>query len=214
MILLFLWPNKLLTKICWMKSWRRQPNKRMLQRRKSSCLAGKLRVFGSKRWSHFRIKPPQNIQDKFERTQFVHLKHMFCKSFITQLSYCGFHKLLSRCWGPLCYIMILGTNELQSLPLFQEALSTQTVDDYFAKNPALREKIDDEIRNHNWDPKVSTTVSWLCTIKATFIYHLLWLTKERKTYYVPHMHIHRNDAKVASCLLLIVCHIIGEFRML
>jgi hypothetical protein len=55
--------------------------------------------------------------------------------------------------------MILGTNELQSLPLFQEALSTQTVDDYFAKNPALREKIDDEIRNHNWDPKVSTTVS-------------------------------------------------------
>lgn len=103
MILLFLWPNKLLTKICWMKSWRRQPNKRMLQRRKSSCLTGKLRVFGSKRWSHFRIKPPQNIQDKFERTQFVHLKHMFCKSFITQLSYCGFHKLLSRCWGPLCY---------------------------------------------------------------------------------------------------------------
>jgi hypothetical protein len=55
--------------------------------------------------------------------------------------------------------MILGTNELRSLPLFQEALSTQTVDDYFAKNPALREKIDDEIRNHNWDPKVSTTVS-------------------------------------------------------
>jgi hypothetical protein len=69
-------------------------------------LTGKLRGFGRKRWSHFRIKPPQNIQDKFERTQFVHLKHMFCKSFITQLSYCGFHKLLSRWWGPLCYIMM------------------------------------------------------------------------------------------------------------
>ncbi|KAH8953518.1 hypothetical protein BDL97_08G031400 [Sphagnum fallax] len=55
-------------------------------------------------------------------------------------------------------IIMLG-REIESIQEQKEALSTQTVDDYFAKNPALREKIDDEIRNHNWDPKVSTTVS-------------------------------------------------------
>ncbi len=85
--------------------------------------------------------------------------------------------VFTNCWVDdevLCVISpYLWQTELQSLPLFQEALSTQTVDDYFAKNPALREKIDDEIRNHIWGPKVSTTVSWLCTIKATFTYHLL-----------------------------------------
>lgn len=121
MILLFLWPNKLLTKICWMKSWRRQPNKRMLQRRKSSCLIGKLRVFGSKRWSHFRIKLPQNIQDKFERTQFVHLKHMFRKSFITQLSY---HIVVfTNCWvdvEALCVISwYLGQMNYNHYPCFR-----------------------------------------------------------------------------------------------
>ncbi len=124
--------------------------------------------------------------------------------------------VFTNCWvddEALCVISwYLVQTELQSLPLFQEALSTQTVDDYFAKNPALREKIDDEIRNHIWGPKVSTTVSWLCTIKATFIYHLLWLTKGRKTYSVPHMHIHRNDAKVASSLLIVFPHCLSHNR--
>ena len=36
------------------------------------------------------------------------------------------------------------------LIFFQDALGTMTVDEYFAKNPQVKEKIDDEIRNQNW----------------------------------------------------------------
>jgi len=36
------------------------------------------------------------------------------------------------------------------LILFQAALQTMTVDEYFAKNPQSKEKIDDEIRNQFW----------------------------------------------------------------
>lgn len=86
----------------WTREWFKEENHHAWQ--------GNWEDSGAKGGSHFRIKPPQNIQDKFERTQFVHLKHMFCKSFITRLSYCRFHKLLSRWRGPLCYIMILETN--------------------------------------------------------------------------------------------------------
>jgi len=32
----------------------------------------------------------------------------------------------------------------------QDSLKTLTVDEYFAKHPAVKEKIDDEIRNQNW----------------------------------------------------------------
>ncbi len=34
------------------------------------------------------------------------------------------------------------------------ALSTMTIDDYFAKHPEVKDKIDDDIRNHNWGYKV------------------------------------------------------------
>lgn len=36
------------------------------------------------------------------------------------------------------------------LECVQAALRTMTVDDYFAKNPGAKEKIDDEIRNNLW----------------------------------------------------------------
>jgi len=36
------------------------------------------------------------------------------------------------------------------ISFFQGAFKTMTVDEYFAKNPQSKEKIDDEIRNQNW----------------------------------------------------------------
>eukprot|EP00250_Pteridium_aquilinum_P028224 c3679_g1_i1 orf=659-1150(-) len=32
----------------------------------------------------------------------------------------------------------------------KEAIKTMTVDEYFAKHPELKEKFDEEIKNHNW----------------------------------------------------------------
>jgi len=40
--------------------------------------------------------------------------------------------------------------EIERVREQKDALGTMTVDEYFAKNPQVKEKIDDEIRNQNW----------------------------------------------------------------
>ncbi|CAI5475757.1 unnamed protein product [Closterium sp. Yama58-4] len=40
--------------------------------------------------------------------------------------------------------------EIEKIRAQKDALKTMTVDEYLAKNPKLKEKFDEEIRNHNW----------------------------------------------------------------
>ena len=42
------------------------------------------------------------------------------------------------------------SSEIQLLFTFQEALRTQTVDDYFEKNPSMKKEIDEELAHQNW----------------------------------------------------------------
>ena len=56
------------------------------------------------------------------------------------------HVVLNIPWMPH-HILMLSSGFLL---LFQIALKTMTVDEYFARNPQVKEKIDDEIRNNVW----------------------------------------------------------------
>jgi hypothetical protein len=56
------------------------------------------------------------------------------------------HVVLNIPWMPH-HILMLSSDFLL---LFQIALKTMTVDEYFARNPQVKEKIDDEIRNNLW----------------------------------------------------------------
>eukprot|EP00271_Cylindrocystis_brebissonii_P015896 TRINITY_DN38965_c0_g1_i1.p1 TRINITY_DN38965_c0_g1~~TRINITY_DN38965_c0_g1_i1.p1 ORF type:complete len:164 (+),score=49.96 TRINITY_DN38965_c0_g1_i1:156-647(+) len=40
--------------------------------------------------------------------------------------------------------------ELEKIRVQKDAIKTQTVDEYFALNPEVKEKIDEEIKNQNW----------------------------------------------------------------
>ncbi len=50
--------------------------------------------------------------------------------------------------------IVMLEKEIDNVREQKAALSTITVDDYFAKHPEVKDKIDDEIRNHNWGYKV------------------------------------------------------------
>lgn len=50
--------------------------------------------------------------------------------------------------------IVMLEKEIDNVREQKAALSTMTVDDYFAKHPEVKDKIDDEIRNHNWGYKV------------------------------------------------------------
>ena len=41
-------------------------------------------------------------------------------------------------------------SDVHFLFAFQEALRTQTVDNYFEKNPKMKKEIDDELAQQNW----------------------------------------------------------------
>ncbi|KAH8937472.1 hypothetical protein BDL97_16G030300 [Sphagnum fallax] len=51
--------------------------------------------------------------------------------------------------------IVMLEKEIDNVREQKAALSTITVDDYFAKHPEVKDKIDDEIRNHNWGYKIS-----------------------------------------------------------
>lgn len=53
--------------------------------------------------------------------------------------------------------IVLLEKEIENVREQKAALKTMTVDEYFAKNPEVKEKIDDEIRNHNWGYKVRSS---------------------------------------------------------
>ncbi|CAK9212575.1 unnamed protein product [Sphagnum troendelagicum] len=67
--------------------------------------------------------------------------------------------------------IVLLEKEIENVREEKAALKTMTVDEYFAKNPEVKEKIDDEIRNHNWGYKFNKVL-------------LLWLMEKE------HMSLH------------------------
>jgi F-type H+-transporting ATPase subunit d len=50
--------------------------------------------------------------------------------------------------------IVMLEKEIDNVREQKAALSTMTVDDYFAKHPEVKDKIDDEITHHNWGYKM------------------------------------------------------------